>query len=277
MQDSLLERVIKSSKEAESAQRMAEELVRQRQQDLMTLTHQMVGALVSVIGALSGIERSHLSSQAHILLDHAQNLVEDAIAIAYGSFTSLAHEAGRDTAFRSSRIDAPEAIKKLFRRLQMTNAREDLTASFTVDPSFPTLVMDKNAFTSMMFTLIHNAMKYSDLNSRVAFDFAVDRDRKPILRVKSVGVPIRADEKDAIFDKFRRGKSVEHGRYYGGVGLGLWVARELIRAVGGDISLELSASNSRIATFVVRLPHEVALSKEHIEGSYGTIKNDSLA
>jgi signal transduction histidine kinase len=58
-----------------------------------------------------------------------------------------------------------------------------------------------------------------------------------------------ARERIAIFEPFERASSVRH---YGGLGLGLSTASEIIAASGGDISVRSRPGEG--ATFVVRLP-----------------------
>jgi signal transduction histidine kinase len=52
-----------------------------------------------------------------------------------------------------------------------------------------------------------------------------------------------------VFDRFTRFVS---SRNYGGFGLGLWIAREIVRAHGGSVRVE--SEPGRGALFVVQLP-----------------------
>jgi K+-sensing histidine kinase KdpD len=134
-----------------------------------------------------------------------------------------------------------------------------LQFEFSADPKFPLLRVDRNVFTSVFYSLIHNAMKYADPHSYVKLEASFERGSgRPALKVKSYGEPISPDERDMIFTKYRRGKVIEQtGRHHSGVGLGLWVAKELLAAVGGEISVELSPSDPRLSVFVVYLPSAV--------------------
>src|SRR5262249_1725274 len=118
---------------------------------------------------------------------------------------------------------------------------------------FPTLHMDRNVFTSVFYSLIHNAMKYSEPGSRVYLLCTFERSTgEAALKVKSVGEAIDPSEKELIFEKYRRGRVIENaGRHHSGVGLGLWVARELMRAIGGDLSVELAGD---VSVFIVHVP-----------------------
>ena len=116
--------------------------------------------------------------------------------------------------------------------------------------------MDGRVFTSVFYSLIHNAMKYAAPYTHVTLECSFERlTGTAALKVKSFGEPILPVEKELIFDKYKRGKVMEEtGRHHSGVGLGLWVARELMKAVGGDITLELSPNDPALSVFIVLVP-----------------------
>jgi signal transduction histidine kinase len=242
---------------AEGSRKIAEDTAYQRQQDLMSITHQIQGGLIAVVNSLSRIARDHLTPTVRELVDYGHAFAEDGLAIGYGVTTALAGEAGQDTAFAPIPIDAPAELRKLAQRLQMTAAREDLKFSFWEEPGFPKLQMDRNVFTSVIFSLIHNVMKYADAGSLVRLECSFERRTdEAALKVKSVGEPIDHSEKDLIFQRFYRGRSVKRGRRHGGVGLGLWVARELMLASGGDLTVELSPEERRLSVFILHTQRE---------------------
>jgi signal transduction histidine kinase len=232
-----------------------EHIARQRQEDLMVITHQLQGPLISINGAITAMQRkSSPGSTQYVYLDHMHALVEDALTICYGTFATFGLEMGRGTSFEAHDINAPVELKKLSERLQKTNARIDLRFVYREAPGFPTLRMDRGVFTSVFYSLIHNAMKYAKGSSEVTLECGFE-DGNPVLKLKSVGEPIKISERDLIFEKYGRGSIVSKtGRSHSGVGLGLWIARKLMRAIGGDLTLELRAEYPEMSIFVVHVP-----------------------
>ena len=241
---------------AKTAQKLAEEVAFQRQQDIMNITHQIQGPLISIIGAITSLYQSHPPKGVQSRLKFIQDLVEDAIAVSYGTFTTFAVETGRRISFGFHLIQVREELQKLSKRLQETNSRPDLVFSYEEKPNFPKIRMDRNVFISVMYSLLHNATKYADPASKVILECGMERATgEAALKVKSLGEPILSYEKEKIFEKFERGARIrETGRFHHGVGLGLWVARNLMRAVGGDLSVELSPTHKRLSVFVVHFP-----------------------
>ena len=63
------------------------------------------------------------------------------------------------------------------------------------------------------------------------------------------GIGMSSDEVGRIFGRFERAVSE---RNYGGLGLGLWIVRQVVDAMGGQIAVE--SQPDRGSTFTVRLP-----------------------
>lgn len=63
------------------------------------------------------------------------------------------------------------------------------------------------------------------------------------------GIGIAPDAQERIFERFERAVSAAH---YGGLGMGLWIARQAARALGG--SVRLTSAPGKGSTFVVTLP-----------------------
>lgn len=242
------------SEEATAEKKRAEETAAKRQEDLMIITHQMQAPLSSVVGAVTSLQRKVLPKDVKNTLDYIQALVDDGLTFCYGTTTSLALTAGKKAHFDIAVFDAATELALLCKRLQKTNARYDLNFSFHKAEGFPPLHMDKDMFTSVTYSLIHNAMKYSDELSQVSL-MCVFKDGEPVIEVSSVGEPILRGEAELIFQQFKRGRIIEEtGRHHHGVGLGLWVARKLMREIGGDLHVILPPKNPRLSIFVMNFP-----------------------
>jgi PAS domain S-box-containing protein len=72
-----------------------------------------------------------------------------------------------------------------------------------------------------------------------------------VVRVRDHGVGLPADEQEVIFQRLGRAK---HTRGYGGLGLGLWIARQSVEAMGGTIRVRSAPGEG--ATFDIVLPCE---------------------
>ncbi|HLL55566.1 MAG TPA: ATP-binding protein [Myxococcaceae bacterium] len=69
------------------------------------------------------------------------------------------------------------------------------------------------------------------------------------LRVTDQGIGISPESQGRIFERFERAVSTQQ---YGGFGLGLWISRQIVEAMGGRIAVESEPDVG--STFLVRLP-----------------------
>jgi signal transduction histidine kinase len=83
--------------------------------------------------------------------------------------------------------------------------------------------------------LVSNAIKYTHSGGVVSVSALVEGEEL-LIRVKDTGSGIDPDELLKVFEPFYRGN--QGRRFKQGMGLGLSIARDLIEAHGGKISLE---------------------------------------
>ena len=99
----------------------------------------------------------------------------------------------------------------------------------------------------ILINLVGNAIAYSPEESQVWI--RLDREADvAVVTVADQGRGLNAEEQKRVFDKFERlGRSGD-----GGSGLGLYIARRLARAMGGDLSVESAPGQG--ARFALSLP-----------------------
>ena len=102
----------------------------------------------------------------------------------------------------------------------------------------------------LLRNLLENAVRCSPENGVVRLE-ASRREGKMRISISDDGPGVAEADREAIFEPFSRGKGEAP---IGGAGLGLAIAREIARAHGGDIVLDVASTERRGACFVVSLP-----------------------
>lgn len=108
---------------------------------------------------------------------------------------------------------------------------------------------DENSIELVISTLVSNAIKYTPTGSILHIDFYT-QDNGWVIDVIDNGPGIDPVEKELVFEKFYRGSASSNQI---GSGLGLTLARNLIRIQGGDLTLE-NPQNVSGCCFRIRLP-----------------------
>jgi signal transduction histidine kinase len=107
---------------------------------------------------------------------------------------------------------------------------------------------DRHRLAQVVGNLVGNALHYSPEDTPVTVKTYPDGEAM-VLEVHNLGRPIPEDLLPHLFEPFRRG-SAAPGRQ--GLGLGLYIAREIVQAHGGTVTARTSEEEG--TTFTVRLP-----------------------
>jgi signal transduction histidine kinase len=106
---------------------------------------------------------------------------------------------------------------------------------------------DRLRLDQVFTNLLSNALKYGRGKPvHVRVEAEGDRAR---LTVRDRGIGISLDDQARIFGRFERAVSE---RNFGGLGLGLWIAKQIIDRHGGTIAVDSEPGEG--STFIVELP-----------------------
>nr|BDT38128.1 CHASE domain-containing protein [Myxococcus sp. MH1] len=143
-------------------------------------------------------------------------------------------------------VELGELVRELARRFeaeaQAAGVRLEVDA-----PEPMTGRWDRLRLEQVLTNLMSNALKYghgAPVDVRVRGDAELAR-----VEVQDRGIGIAPEDAARVFDRFERAVS---SRHYGGLGLGLFITRQLVEAHGGRILLESRPGEG--STFIVHLP-----------------------
>jgi len=108
---------------------------------------------------------------------------------------------------------------------------------------------DRENLDLVLSNLVGNAIKFGEGRPiEITVESAELGDNARVV-VRDHGIGIAREDLQQVFARFHRGVSYQH---YGGLGLGLYITRELVRLHGGTVSVESEPGTG--ATFTVLLP-----------------------
>ncbi len=116
-------------------------------------------------------------------------------------------------------------------------------------PDGVTCTGDENMIKQLAVILISNAQKYSDDGGRIGVTLET-RGEKRVLKVHNTGPAIPADAQERIFDRFYRADS-SHNREIEGNGLGLAIAKSIVEAHKGKITVHSAEGEGTTFTVVL--------------------------
>jgi PAS domain S-box-containing protein len=143
-------------------------------------------------------------------------------------------------------VDLAQIAEEVGARFADEAARQGCALTVRTPPA-ATGLWDRGRLDQVLTNLISNAVKYGD-GKPIEVSVDVDGDRA-VIGVRDHGVGIPAAEHARIFGRFERAAS---SRNYGGIGLGLWIVRQIVEALGGQVSVESRPAAGSL--FTVSLP-----------------------
>lgn len=151
----------------------------------------------------------------------------------------------------------PKADEKQLRLFFMAE-RERQAGNRNVEPIFY-VDLDADHLREVIANLVENAIKYTP-KGEVEIDVQGD-DEHVIVSIKDSGIGIPAEDIPHLFQKFYRVDNTDT-REIGGTGLGLYLCRRLVEAMGGRIWVE--SEYKRGSTFSVELPRISHEDAQHL-------------
>ena len=110
---------------------------------------------------------------------------------------------------------------------------------------------DRRKLKMVLKNLVANAIKFTAAGEVVVACAMSEAENGLVFTVRDTGIGIPAEHLASIFDMFRQVDSSD-ARSYSGVGLGLYIVRQLATQLGGTV--EVDSEPGRGSTFRVRLP-----------------------
>lgn len=217
-------------REAEGANRSKSEFLAVMSHELRTPLHAIAGyAELLTLGAQGTLTERQLDSVGRIQRNqqHLNSLITDVL-----SFARL--EAGK-LQFDPVTFDAHEALDEVEPIILTEMRRKNLWYVRHSCPPGLRIVADREKLRQILLNFLTNAVKYTDSGESVSI--GVDRtDDMATFWVKDSGIGIPQDQLQRVFEPFFQ---VERGRTrrFAGIGLGLTIARDLARAMGGDVTI----------------------------------------
>ncbi|MEX8031404.1 sensor histidine kinase [Microbacterium sp. 20-116] len=231
-----------------------EEQARRAREDLVaSVSHELRTPLTSIIGYLElALDDETLDLGTRDRLEVAERnasrlleLVADILAVSSTSREGF----GVELDLRPTDVSAivRSAIESIAPRAHDRGIRIE---TGTLPPA--QALVDGRRVRQVIDNLMSNAVKYNPRGGSVLV--SVDDDPHSVtVTISDDGPGISASEQGRLFERFFRGDAVRKSSTHGS-GLGLAISRDLVRAHGGEITVNTAAGEG--ATFIVRLPRQ---------------------
>lgn len=162
------------------------------------------------------------------------------------------------TTFTLSRTDLNAVVKRTLEPYFADAERLDCTLTFSAHSARLSVFLNETEFGRVLQNLVENALQYTPRGGRIAVS-TYAQENKAVFEVSDSGIGIAADELPRIFERFYRTDKAR-STHTGGAGLGLAIAKKIVEAHHGCITVE--SQLERGTTFRVYLPMAAVQEKQ---------------
>jgi len=184
------------------------------------------------------VEITKALEASDIQLDYLKRLIDDLLDVSR-------IVSGRLTLFRSH-FNLSDLIKEITEKYKTELAKSGCTLNLMIPDNVP-VYWDKLRIEQVITNLITNAFKFAP---KQPIDISINTSDQTVrIAVEDRGIGIESKDQARIFDRFERAVST---RKFGGLGLGLFISRQIVNSHGGTIRVESKLGKG--ATFILEIP-----------------------
>jgi PAS domain S-box-containing protein len=232
------------------ARRKVEDLSRLKDEFLSIASHELRTPVTSIKGytqlAKTLIRERDLDTSEEYL-DIALDQIDRMSRLILELLDVSRIETGR-LEIRREPIDWPAFVRELVHRHH--TAVSERRFHLNVPDSHTKVIGDRDRLEQVLGNLLENAVKYSPDGSEI-FVNVEERKDQIVTSVCDRGIGIPPDEIAQVFERFHRGRQVSSTNY-GGLGLGLYITRQIVDRHGGSIWVDSKEGTG--TTFSFSLP-----------------------
>ncbi len=214
----------------------SKEIISAKNNFLENISHEIKTPITIITGYLSLIKEHTLEPQKIVNYSNKALLNTERMLEAFNDFLTL------------FRLDKNPTHTQKVSTKNLNLYVKELVSSFTANCELKEISLfyksnileksliayDYEALKKIVYNLVSNAVKYSNMNSKIYVSNLLENDSLHIL-VKDQGIGIDKNEQDAIFKRFYQSK--KH-TVTDGFGIGLSLVFELVKKMNGSITLE---------------------------------------
>jgi len=241
--------------QAEARQHEAERANLAKTRFLAHMSHEIRTPLNGVLGLTELALHAATSPEQRRFLETAHESGQALLRLINDVLDLSRIEAGH-VELRSRPFDPSELLAAAMRGLIPMTRRRDLLMVFDWNGDTPWVQGDDGALRQVVVNLLGNAVKFTErgrITLQASLSDAGEGRCRLSVQISDTGPGVPPDRRAAIFEPFVQGDDTL-ARRHGGAGLGLAIAKHLVDAMHGSLSLDCPASGGSVFTVEVELP-----------------------
>ncbi len=257
--------------EYEVQKNIAEEASRTKSQFLANMSHELRTPLNGVQGFAELLTKTEVNKEQNEYLSYITSSVRHLLII-INDILDLSKIEARKLEFEQKSFDLKKTLEESVWPLLPEANKKNVHLDIDLEEHLPEIVVgDSFRLHQIVTNLLSNAVKFTKEGSiRLSARLLEKKDQTVWvdIEVEDSGIGIKEEDHKRIFDSFTQAEE-GNNRLHKGTGLGLYITKEIISKMGGEISLQSEPGKGSV--FNVRLPFLIS-SEERTNHQKETLK-----
>jgi len=252
----MLDELISAKDKAEESNRLKSAFLATMNHELRTPLNHILGFSELIMSNVAPEDNSSFASSIQISGQSLLSIIEGVFDLA---LVEQAHIQLRNQTF--SLMDHFMENKASFDNILRTSAKhEQIQLVFRPDTQWLSsyVTADRSKINQVLTNLFKNAVKFTHKGT-IEFGFKIENESNLVLYIKDTGIGIPKEKQSIIFDFFRQGDD-SYTKEYGGIGIGLAIAKKISEILRGKLNVVSMPGQG--STFSLSIPVELSAIKE---------------
>nr|WP_288834457.1 hybrid sensor histidine kinase/response regulator [uncultured Flavobacterium sp.] len=264
-------------KQLEIANFKTQNLLKNREQLISTVSHDLKTPLSTITGYAELLGNSTLTSKQNYYTNNIKNSSEYISRLVQDLLDFSQIEAGKIN-LEKNPFSLAETINEVAKNIQSVYPQKNIDLQILIDEKFNNpIIGDVFRLKQVLINIIGNAYKFTEEGYIKINATLNSEENKALISIEDSGIGIEKESQDLVFEEFAQAnENIE--KKYGGTGLGLAISRKIITLLGGELYLKNSSKKGSCfeISLAIRFDKEAKIEQTNPSIYIPTLQNKRI-
>lgn len=236
---------------------------------LSNMSHEIRTPITGIVGFTNFLNSTKLDNEQREFVHTIQKSSEDLLGLVNNILDVSKIESGQFSLTQNT-FNMVNEFENFMNMYALDALEKKIDFSIWIDPEFRSfsLQSDVEKIKQILTNLLSNAIKFTDKGGEIELSIEkrnlTDEYIAVKFMVKDTGIGIEEEQKQQVFTLFNQADNSDT-RAYRGVGLGLTIANDLVKLLGGNLELESELNKGTTFSFTLNLPQQYHPKKSELK------------